>query len=422
MHSDFFHGFVFLAGALVWWFGIYGNWLKRFVAPPLLVTVAGIVFGLWFPQPQAQLLGQLESLSWLALGFGVMGIALRISMATARRMLAPATVIVLVAMAGMWATSAAIVGGLTGVGILSAVLLGAIVTPTDPVVASSITTGPFARRNIPPRIRRMLSLESGANDGLAFIIVFLPILLIQHGGQGWAIWGYRTVLCQVVAAGAMGALIGWAAELVFARAAAREHVGERMVMLSSLALTVAVLGLMKLLGVDSIWAVFVAGLMFTRNLGERCREPANQFQEGGLYLAMVPALLLFGMALPWQGWAELGWAGPGVVALLLLVRRLPVIAVLFALMRHRGEPGGGDALRHPFSAVRDLWFYGWFGPLGLSAIYYATTAHRLLRDDTLWAVASLCIFASIVVHGLTAAPFTRWYRRHASEADDGGRG
>lgn len=61
-----------------------------------------------------------------------------------------------------------------GVPFLVALLIGAVVTPTDPVIASSTATGGIAERNLPEHARHILSAESGANDGLAYLLVVLP--------------------------------------------------------------------------------------------------------------------------------------------------------------------------------------------------------------------------------------------------------
>jgi NhaP-type Na+/H+ or K+/H+ antiporter len=57
---------------------------------------------------------------------------------------------------------------------------------------------------------------------------------------------------------------------------------------------------------------------------------------------------------------------------------------------------------------REIVFVGWFGPLGVSAVFYVLLAESMYRDTTLWAAASLVIASSIVVHGLSAAPLAKW--------------
>lgn len=411
MQGTWFFVFVFAVGALIFAFALFSRPIKAFVSPALPILMVGAGLGAAFPRPRDELLGTLEILSWIAVGFGVVGIALRFELADLRRLWRPAAAITLAAMAGMWAIASASLWGLFGLPLLTALLLGAVVTPTDPVVASSIVTGPFAERRIPARLRNLLSLESGTNDGLAFAFVFLPLLLIEHGAAGWGEWLGKTVLWEIGVAAVTGLAAGIAGGMLARCAFARGGAPGATLLLLALAFTVAALGLMKAFRTDSIWAAFVAALALAALLPEARREVANELQEGLVYATMVPALLVFGMALPWRAWAEMPPAAVAGAAAVPVLRRLPVILALDRL-------GGVAAFRHR----RDAWFYGWFGPVGLSAVYYATIAARRLGADEIWPVASLLVAASIVVHGATAAAATRWYAgaRHAGDARDGG--
>ncbi len=416
MHSFAFHLFVLVSGLLSWLLGMFDDRLKATVAPPLLALVAGVALGIVIPQPRDQLLELLETVSWFAVGFGVVSIALRFEGPQIRSIWRVGLVVTALLMASMWAVSTWLVIVLFAIPFKLALLVAAIITPTDPVVASSIVTGPFARKHIPERLRKMLSFESGINDGLAYAFVFLAITLIeQPGSAGWTHWFLKVVLWQVLAAGAIGAAAGWAAGRVGQFAIARGFVDNKVMLVLSMAFTVMALGLLKSFSVDSIWAVFVAAIGFSSLVPGDQHEATHSFQEGATYLAMVPALLLFGMAIPWSDWNALGLVAVAFVAAVLALRRLPAVALLYAVMRRDTLPT--DALlreRHPFFRPRDMWFYGWFGPIGLSGIFYATTAHRHLDDPRIWALASLCIFGSIVVHGLSAAWGTRLYARAAT--------
>jgi sodium/hydrogen antiporter len=128
----------------------------------------------------------------------------------------------------------------------------------------------------------------------------------------------------------------------------------------------------------------------------------------------LPIFVLLGMALPWEGWLELGWGGLLLVVAVLLLRRLPAVLALRPLL----GPLRGRA--------KDVLFLGWFGPIGAAALYYATFSFRETGIEEAWVVGSLVICASVVVHGRTATPLTKLYGRlpqvrscieRASEAD-----
>ena len=86
MHAQDFQAFLFATGVLVWTLGIYSQKVNAYIAPPLLIMAAGLGLGFLTPQPEKLLLSYLETLSWLAVGFGVTGIALRLNAEEIRRM------------------------------------------------------------------------------------------------------------------------------------------------------------------------------------------------------------------------------------------------------------------------------------------------------------------------------------------------
>ena len=115
---------------------------------------------------------------------------------------------------------------------------------------------------------------------------------------------------------------------------------------------------------------------------------------------VLPVFVLLGLSLPWGEWVDLGWRGPILVLLVLLFRRLPWILGLAG----RVPAMGGR---------RDGLFAGWFGPIGVAAIYYATLAEHTAGLREAWVVGSLMVAASILVHGISAAPLTRLYGHEA---------
>lgn len=101
-------------------------------------------------------------------------------------------------MLAMWVVSSGLVYWLMDVDFWVAVLIGAVVTPTDPVLASTIVTGTFAEEHLPGHVRHLLSAESGINDGLAYPFVFLPLLLLTRP-PGEAVFRWLVVISSPVA-------------------------------------------------------------------------------------------------------------------------------------------------------------------------------------------------------------------------------
>jgi sodium/hydrogen antiporter len=105
------------------------------------------------------------------------------------------------------------------------------------------------------------------------------------------------------------------------------------------------------------------------------------------------------MALPWEGWLELGWGGLLLVAAVLVLRRLPAVLALRPLLGPLRSKG------------KDVLFLGWFGPIGAAALYYAAFSYRETGIEAAWTVGSLVICASLLVHGISATPLTKLYGR-----------
>ena|SRR5688572_29367250 len=108
----------------------------------------------------------------------------------------------------MWIVSGLLVYLILGLPFWVAVLIGAIITPTDPVVASSIVAGGVAERNLPSSLRCAISAESGFNDGLALPFVVLPVLVLtEPPGEVLGHWLTHTVLLEIVGVAVVAAVL-----------------------------------------------------------------------------------------------------------------------------------------------------------------------------------------------------------------------
>jgi len=313
-------------------------------------------------------------------------------------------------MLGMWLATSALALLILGLPVVVGLLIGAILAPTDPVVASAIVTGRFAQDHLPDRVRSTLSLESGANDGLGYLFVLLPILLLQHGLQagGGAAEALHAWLVDVVGVGvvlgiaiglALGALVGWLLRRLDRAGIVEEH----SLLSLSIALSLLAVAGAKLAGSDGILAAFAAGLGFNLTVDRREEQAEENIQEAIAKLFNLPIFVLLGLALPVAEWQALGLPAVLFTLAVLTLRRPPVLALLRPLLRDRLDR-------------RDVAFLGWFGPIGVAALYYSLLAVRETGIQEAWPLASLVITTSVVVHGLTAAPLTRRYARAEAHA------
>lgn len=342
-----------------------------------------------------------EQFARVTVGLAVMAAALRLPQRYFRTQLRSMSAVLVPGMVAMWLVSGALATALLAVPLWLGLLIGAIVTPTDPVLAGTIVTGTAAERNIPAPIRNVLSGEAGANDGLAYPLVFLPILILEHPpGRALVDWVLETLLWEVGAAVAIGAAVGAAAGWIERKSREHEFLEETSLLSVTVALTLAVLGGVKLLGSDGILAAFVAGLLFNQFADAADEVEEQKIQETVLRLFTFPIFVFFGLTLPVAQWLALGWAGVALAAGVLLLRRVPMMIVFRRSVR-------------PIDGARDALFAGWFGPIGIAALFYATVAHRVLGNEIIWSAVTLVIASSVVVHGVTATPLTKLYGRMA---------
>ena len=393
-------GLVTVLAAVGW------RWVNRaaFLSAPMLALAAGVACGPvgcgwvdpagWVRGGEPAVLGHVARVTLAA---SLMGVGLRLPWPRLRPRLPTAAVLLGPVMFAMWAGSTACAWLVLGLDGWEAALVGAVIVPTDPVLAGSIVTGPLARKNLPRRLRDAISLESGANDGLALPFVASALAFLPRGDvAGLGGWATHAVLWEVGFGGLFGAACGWAAGRALRLSERHEDIDHPALLTYAGAVAAATLGLSYTLGLDAPLAVFAAGLTLATTLRREDREEEVEVQEGVERLILLPAFLVLGAALPWAAWAGLGWRGPAFAAAVLLVRRPP-----WVWLTGRWCPD--------LPAARDRLFAGWFGPIGIAAIFYAAEAEH--ASEVVWPAATLCVFASILLHGATATPLTRWYGR-----------
>jgi len=402
-----------LIGGLTLVLGLMTGWAHlrlRWISEPMLALALGVAAGpvgldLLRPHEWGAGHAALREVARLALGISVMAAALSLRPGTVRDHWRSLAVLLGPVMVGMWAASAALTWALLPVAPLVALLIGAALTPTDPVLASTIVTGPAALRHVPRPVRHALSAEAGANDGLGYLFVMLPVLLLTHPTEAWSDWLVDILLWEVAGAVVLGTAIGWAAGCVERWARDRDYIEHASLLTIALALSVTTLGLVRLIGSDGILAVFTAGLAYQHNAAREDERQERDVQESISRLAVFPVFVMFGGLLPWQEWQALGWAAWVLPPAVLLLRRPPVLLGLgrFIPMLER---------------ARDRRFAAWFGPIGVAALFYALHVQHETGRPAVWHVVSLVVFASVLVHGATATPLTQRYPEQEPDADE----
>ena len=397
-----------ILGAVILVFGLGSNWLQKSPLPPTVLALGfGVIIGPagagWIDLAE---LGErariLEALARLTLGIGLVAVALRIPREYPRQNWRELTVLTGVGMLLMFAISTALAHLILQLPLALAAVIGAIITATDPIASSPIVTGPLAEKTLPDRIRHAISFESGANDGLGYLLVFLPFLVLTRPAhEVLSHWFLHTLLLDVVFATLFGCLIGYVGGRLLRFAAERDLIAEHWRLVYTVALALFAIGAGRLIGSDEVLVVFAAAVAFVQVVSASDRKNEEHGQEAVNRFFAIPIFVVLGTAIPWDGWAKLGAGGALLVAGVLLIRRPLTLLILRPLL----------------SSVRtwpDTLFIGWFGPIAVAAIYYATLMEHKLANPLIWDVVSLVVCASVIAHGITAAPFTRWYGRVAN--------
>jgi sodium/hydrogen antiporter len=301
-----------------------------------------------------------------------------------------------------------------GLPVATAILLGAVLAPTDPVLASDVQLdGPGAdaasdagdEGDAGDEVRFSLTSEAGLNDGLAFPITNLAIA-IAAGGSWFVPWVLDDVVLKLsvgfVVGLVLGRLVGAAAFTPRSRFALA-RTGQGFVALGA---TLAVYGITEMLHGYGFLAVFVAAVMIRRSeVDHEYQALMHDFAETAERLASVLFLLLLGGAV--VDGALRALTATGVVLAVAIVIVVRPLAGWIGLL--------GD--RHDTSTRAAIAF---FGIRGMGTIYYlahAVNEDYFPRATEVWAVAVATILVSIVVHGVTATPvLTRIDRRRSRRA------
>ncbi|MEZ0166967.1 cation:proton antiporter [Kineococcus sp. LSe6-4] len=292
---------------------------------------------------------------------------------------------------------------LAGLPLVAALLLGAVLAPTDPVLATDVQVGePSDSTDAEDEVRFALTSEAGLNDGAAFPAVHLALVLAAAGAAaGWSDvggWALEDVLVRGVVGVVGGLVVGKALATLFFRPGRRStRLADQAEGFTSLAVTFLAYGLTELAHGYGFVAVFVAAC--TIRSAERdhgAHKVAHSFVEQIERMLTSWLLLLLGAALADGLLSGLTWQGALVGVLLIAVIR-PLVGWLSLLGTRSGQ--------------RERLVIGIFGVRGIGSLFYL--AYALAEDEggfpaePLWAIVGFTVALSVVVHGVSATPLVR---------------
>jgi sodium/hydrogen antiporter len=289
---------------------------------------------------------------------------------------------------------------ITDLGWTESFLVGALLSPTDPVLSSTVVTNP----RVPRIIRHSLNLESGLNDGLALPAV-LALIAAAEARDDFVWWEF------VVQDVGLGLVTGLVIAFVAARLMPRDKglsggPSAHQKSMYALGVAFAAYGTAVLPPAgNGFIAVFVAAIAFGIWRPD-IRECFETRSEDVLEVVKLGVFLVFGAILTFDILFEDGWAAVAIAAFTLLVAR--PVALFSALAGSRQVDTAGKA------------FMSWFGPKGVATMTFALFVLGSSADDAdrIAGIAAFTVFISIIAHGLTDHPGSEWMARRAERESE----
>ncbi len=306
----------------------------------------------------------------------------------------------------------------------AALLLGAVLAPTDPVLASDVQVGgPTSTREKDPDeidedddVRFALTSEAGLNDGLAFPFVHAAIMAATMGAV--TEWGLRWMVWELLGKVAVGVAVGTAVGWVLTRLAFRSpapslrlaEIGEPLLAVAAVLVSYGVAEVAQGYGFLAVFACAMTMRSWER--GHDYHAHMHESVERLERLLTLIVLLLLGVALTNGILENLGWHGVLVgVALVLVIRPLTgLVALRIGYTPVRAGRGSLDP--------RECWATAFFGVRGVGSLFYLAYAMGEADfgdHEQLWAIAAFTVTLSVLVHGIAATPVMKRLEAIAEE-------
>ncbi|KAG8691500.1 hypothetical protein FRC11_002686 [Ceratobasidium sp. 423] len=399
---------------------------RLYLSEPLIATLFGIIVGpavlgwvdpnLWKPE-EDRLMGYKDSLTLaltrITIGIQVFFAGVALPKKYLKLQFQSLVMLLLPIMAIAWIVCGFLIYELIpGLTFMEALLISACITPTDPVLANSITKGKYAEKSVSPDVRDIIVAESGANDGLGYPFVFLPLFAIMARSSEEfegpnrnlsgiiARWIYDTWLYEVTLSVVLGLLIGWVARKSLRWCEEHHMLDEDNFVAYGTGLSFFCLGFLGIIGSDDLLCCFIAGNSFSWDDRQRLAAEDAGFQDIIDLLLNAGIFMYIGAIIPWYAYNDpitglVPWRVVVLAICVLLFRRLPWVVAIYKTIP-------------AISSLKEAIFIGWFGPIGVSAIFYVQVILGYLpkesRDQVKRTVEPLVyfmVFTSILVHGIT---------------------
>ncbi len=281
-------------------------------------------------------------------------------------------------------------------------MMAVILAPTDAALGKAVVTD----KTVPEEIRSSINVESGLNDGIVFPILITVLAMIVSGHEQAQDNSWITYVAQQIILGALiGSAIGYMGGRLSTKVIEKDWMAESYHNLVPIALAILTYFLAEYSGGNGFIAAFFAGL-FVGNYNEDLRQHVENFAESEGDLLILVSFLVFGAVfIP----ATIDfWNFNVFLYAILSLTVLRMIPVAISLIGTKFD-------------LATVLFIGWFGPRGIASILYVLIVVNKIGSikghETIYAVISLTVLLSIILHGLSAQPFARLYAKKHKESE-----
>ncbi|KAI0819315.1 Sodium/hydrogen exchanger family-domain-containing protein [Trametes gibbosa] len=405
---------------------------KLYINEVVLGTVCGVIFGpycanafnprAWGDDTNAITL----EVTRITLAAGLFAIGIELPNSYLAEHAKSLLVMVVPTMAFGWLVGAAIIFAIfPPLDFISSLVIAACLTPTDPIISAAIVGGKFATNHVPLNLRRILSAESAANDGLAYPFLSISVYLTTEASKRVAVgkWFLVGWLYQVILGTLIGAVLGIAFSHFMKFSHRKGFIDRESYVAQYLALALFTVGVTRTLGSDDLLAAFAAGSALSWD------GYFNTQTEDEVFSAVIDLILNCGCFVYIGAWMpfnmfnapELGitpWRLVVLFLAILVLRRIPPLLLLYKWVPE-------------IATWREALFSGHFGEsslrqMGVGAIFVSTFAvtelpkpqsppetQAELLAATLQTIVAFVVLGSIIIHGLSIPFFSLGRNVHA---------
>jgi NhaP-type Na+/H+ or K+/H+ antiporter len=335
-----------------------------------------------------------------------------------------------------WAVTSLFAFLIFRIDIPTALIIGACLSPTDPLLAASVLSKSRFSERVPRRLKHLLSAESACNDGVSFPLLYIGLMALKFPGRATAVrhWFLITVLWQCTVGLLIGLIIGRGANKVLRFADSHKYISQPSFVVFYLLLAVLGVGVGSILGSDDFLVAFGAGVGFAHDSWFSKKTKSLPFHTIIEMILNSSMFVFFGTIIPWHSFIPRDitptcgtWQLFLFFIAVLLFRRIPIV---YALQR----------IIPDVRTAREALFCGHFGPMGVGALFLAIEARAQLETGTsrplpnpgnpvppysekvraihlVWPVICFVVLGSTMVHGVSvlAVCLIGHYRRPKGE-------